>query len=97
MSSSAAFNVQEKRGGNDPAWDQGKKVPDKSNKMECNFCKNEYEGVIPRLKEDIEHINRNVKRCSLAPDNVKQKALVILNKSRVGKERKNNGTLDLIK
>ena len=88
MSSSAASNVQPKKGVTDLAWEWGQKVPNKANKVLCNFCKNEYGGGITRFKEHLAHISGNVKACSLVPDDVKEKVLVMLNKTKKIKEGK---------
>lgn len=67
--------MEEKSGGKDPAGKWRKKVASKANKVTCNYCENEYDGIT-RFKKHLAHTSENVKECALIPDNMKQKASV---------------------
>lgn len=48
------------------------KMPNKADKVACNYCKNKHYHEITHFKEHLAYVSRNLKVCALVPNDVKK-------------------------
>jgi hypothetical protein len=77
----------------DVAWQHATSVDNKSSKMKCNYCHEEYSSSVSRLKHHLAGTHKNIAACTSVPHEVRQQMLDKLESNHI----KNNGERKKVK